>query len=216
MDKLPKLLSNTLRTSRVKHFPKGQIILYEGDPLPEVFIIKSGAVKLYDIDSQGNEKVLHIAAYPAVIPFAFFSGEDSIIRWFYSALTDCDLYVLDYEKLRELMFSDSGSAQFLVNNFSRDVHELLIRLSSLGKTVVHDKIITALNFLVNYHTKPLQNGWWRVLFAINHQLLADMAGVTRESTALVMKDLQDKKIIRSPQQTILEINKDKLLEVIGE
>lgn len=212
MDTLPAILKDLLVNSRVKHFPKGQIMLYEGDTLPEVLIVKSGAVKLYDIDSQGNEKILNIVTFPAVIPLAFFSGDNSILRWFYSALTDCDVYVIEYAKLRELMYSDSIVGQFLVDNFSKDVHELLIRLSSLGKTVVRDKIIPALNFLVNHHAKLRPNGWWRVSFAVSHQLIADMVGVTRESTATVMKELQDNSIIRSPRLTTLEINKEKLLE----
>ncbi|HTH72155.1 MAG TPA: Crp/Fnr family transcriptional regulator [Candidatus Pristimantibacillus sp.] len=210
MDTLPLSFQRVLRTSRVKHFPKDQIIQYIGDTVNEVFFIKTGAVKIYDIDEQGNEKILHIVKTPAIVPFAFFSGEGARARWFYSALTDCDVYVMDREQLRRTMLASGKAALGLVENFSTDVHELLVRLSSLGKTNTHDKLIAALKFLQARHAEQRPSGWWRVSFPVNHQLLADMVGVTRESVSVVMKELQDKKIIRNPRLTILEIRKERL------
>lgn len=211
MDDMLQPLGKLLRSARQKHFPKGQIILYEGDIPSEVFIIKTGAVKLYDIDDQGNEKILHIVKAPALLPFAFFSGGTEPIRWFYTALTDCDAYVLSEPKLLRTLQTDGNLATSLMQTFSSDVHELLTRLSSLGKTNARGKLLAALKFLVVRHAKERRSGWWRVHFPVSHQLLADMSGITRESAAVVMKELQDEKITRNPRMTILEINREKLL-----
>lgn len=198
------------KTARLKHFPKGQIIIYQGDELLEVFILKSGVVKIYDIDEQGNEKVLHLAKAPAVVPFSFFSGGKTPPHWFYAALTDCELHVVRYDVLERATLQDPALAQLLTNGFSRDVHELLVRLSSLGKTKAHDKLIATLWFLAAWHAEERNGNWWRVNFPVNHQLLADITGITRERAAVVMKELQDAKIIRNPRLTVLEINKDML------
>lgn len=213
---VPNSLAKLLKESRVKQFPKGQIIQYEGDEVRDVFVIKKGVIKVYDIDEQGNEKVLHIIKAPALFPFAFFTGVDSTTNWFYGALTDCDVYILDQKVLRKQIQTDSKLALTLTENFSEDVHELLVRLSSLGKTTKHDKLLVALRFLVVRHATQRPSGWWRVQFSINHQLLADLVGVTRESVAVVMKELQDKKIIRNPRVTTLEIDKEKLLKEMSD
>jgi len=212
MDDMPPSLQKLLLSARQKHFPKGQIILYEGDVPSEAYIIKSGAVKLYDIDDQGNEKILHIIKAPALLPFAFFSGGTEPIRWFYTALTDCDAYVLSKAKLLHTSRADGALAIALMNAFSIDVHELLTRLSSLSKTSARLKLLAALKFLVVLHAKERRSGWWRVHFAASHQLLADMSGITRESAAVVMKELHDEKIVRNPRITILEINRQKLFD----
>ena len=210
MDTLPNPLATALHSSRVKHFPKGQIILYEGDAAPDVFILKDGAIKIHDIDEQGNEKVLHIIKPPAIVPFAFFSGDTEGTRWFYTALTDCDVFVLPEASLAENMRMNNSLAIYLMNWFSCEVHELLVRLSSLGKTNARDKMIAALRFLAVHHAIRRRSGWWRVVFPVSHQLLADMVGITRESAAMVMKELQDNRGIRNPRLTILEINLDRL------
>jgi len=190
--------------------PSGQIILYEGDTPQEVFILKSGIVKLYDIDDQGSEKILHLVKPPAVIPFAFFSGMHDPLHWFYTTLTDCELYVVPATELKDMTHADSNLAEILTNHFSDDVHELLVRLNSLSKTNTQDKVIAVLRFLMARHATERRAGWWRVNFPINHQLIADLCGITRESTSIVMKEFLDKKITRVPKLATLEINRKRL------
>lgn len=212
MQTLPEPLRAVTQSARLKRYPKGQIIIYQGDEMIETFILKSGVVKIYDIDDMGNEKVLHLAKAPAVIPFAFFSGGKTPPHWFYAALTDCELYVLMYDVLQKAVDENGSLSTLLTNQFSRDVHELLVRLSSLGKTKAHDKLIATLRFLAAWHAKPKAGSWCRVTFPVNHQLLADITGITRERAAMVMKEFQDHKLIRNPRLTVLEINTEKLHE----
>lgn len=208
--RMPLLLRKAVQNARLRHIPRGQILFYEGDVLSEVLMLKEGVVKIYDIDEQGNEKILHIVKPPTLIPYAFFSGLRQPLRWFYTALRDCDLYVMSAPELYDAASRDGRLAMQLTKGFSNDVHELLIRLGSLSKTNARDKLHAALRFLIEQHAMKRRSGWWRVEFAVSHQLLADLCGITRESTAVVMKEFQNEKIIRNPRLTVLEINRDKL------
>lgn len=212
VNKPPKPFIDLLESARLKHMPKGQIILYEGDSPAEIYFVKNGIVKLYNIDDQGNEKILHLLGPNAVMPLAFFSGDEAATRWYYTALVDCDLMIVSRPKLEELMSTEFSVMSYLMHWFSNEVHELLVRLDSLGKTNVRDKVFAALRFLAVCHGITRRSGWTRVSFPVNHQLLADMIGVTRESTAMVMKELADNKIIRNPRLTILEIKLDRITE----
>ena len=49
-----------LGNAQQRSYPKGQIILYQGDTPPYMFLLKQGEIKVYDIDEQGNEKILYI------------------------------------------------------------------------------------------------------------------------------------------------------------
>jgi len=209
-DRATPALDTFFSNVRTKHIPGGQIILYEGDVPLEVYALKNGVVKMYDIDDQGNEKILHLAKPPALVPFAFFSGFRAPLKWFYTTLTDCDFYVLPVAELKKMTRRNSDLSELLISNFFDDVHELLVRLSSMSKTNARDKVLAALRFLMARHATARRSGWWRVDFAASHQLIADLCGITRESTALVMKELQTEKIVRNPRATILEINGEKL------
>ncbi len=209
---MPEALKKIVDDARVKHVPKNQILLYAGDDPADVFMLKSGVVKIHNIDDQGNEKVLHLLKPFAVMPLAFFSGKNIVTNWFYTALTDCDLQVIAVDQLRETMRRDSASAVYLLNWFSREVHELLVRLDSLGKTNVRDKLVAALSFLAVCHGVERRSGWLRIPFPVSHQLIADMIGVTRESAAMAMKEMSDNAIVRNPRMTILEIRLEKLID----
>jgi CRP-like cAMP-binding protein len=210
MDGIPEVLARALQDTRCKQILKNQVLLYEGDTPPDVMIIKSGIVKVHDIDEQGNEKVLHLLGCPAVFPFAFFTGGDIATRWYYTALTDCEIYSMPKQELRDLFADNPQLAQYLLNWFSREVHEILTRLSSLGKTLARDKVAAALRFLAVWHSLERRSGWCRVTFPVSHQLLADMTGITRESATLTMEELQAERAVRNPRATILEINLGKL------
>jgi CRP/FNR family transcriptional regulator len=197
--------------ARIKPYPKNQIILYGGDKVTDVFVLKKGVAKIYDIDNQGNEKVLHILKPPALMPLGSVLGRDISTDWFYSAVTDCDVYAISRAEAEKRILSDSRLAAFVMDHFSQEMHEVLVRLSGLGKTDVRGKLTYVLRFLAVYHAKESRGGWRRVTFPVGHQLLADMIGMTRESTAIGTKHLRDHHIIRYPRATQLEINLNNLI-----
>jgi len=206
-------LAKLINHAKLRSYPKGQIILYEGDTPGDLYIIKEGIVKVYDIDDQGNEKILHVAKSPSMFPMVFFMGGNDESRSFYTTITDAEIYVIPKEDAEAEMSKDAELAIYMMHWFSREVHEILVRLSSLEKTTTRDKLIAALKFLGVHHAATRKSGWYRVEFPVSHQILADMIGVTRESTTMVMKDLQNEKIIRNPRLTVLEINFKKLIEL---
>lgn len=214
MNELSPLLSALIDNMQLKKYPKNQTIFYQNDTLQEVAILDKGYIKVYDIDNQGNEKILHILRPGAIAPLSFFSGNQVPIRWYFAGLTDCNIYLTSITKMNTLVANNGRLALFLMHWFSLEMHELLVRLSSLGKSNTQIKIIAALNFLAVYCSSQQDKNWKRIDFPISHQLLADMTGVTRESAAKIMKNLDQKKLVRNPRQTILEINQNKLQQEI--
>ncbi len=210
MDLMPEELRPLLNDARLKHIPKGQIIVYEGDSATEVYILKNGVIKVHDFDEQGNEKVLHIMKPPAIMPLIFFQG-GSQSEWFYTTLVDSDVYVISNDEITQAMHDNALLAVYLMHWFARETHELLVRVSSLGKTNTRDKLVAALKFLAVRHATERRSGWRRIIFPVSHQLLADMTGVTRESATIGMKELQDESFVRYPRLTILEIDFKRLV-----
>lgn len=206
-------IKQLIQYSKKRHYPKGQIILYEGEVPSDLYIIKAGVVKVYDIDAQGNEKIVHLLKTPAMFPMVFFVGEDDRTHFFYTTVTDAEIYIVPKDIVDREMKQSAELAVRLMHTISLEIHEMLVRLSSLERTTTYDKLIAALKFLSVHHAEERRSGWRRVLFPVSHQVLADMIGVTRESTTMVMKELQDKKVIRNPRLTILEVNFKKLIEL---
>lgn len=203
-------LASLLSNAQQRKYPKGQIVLYQGDVSQHMFILKTGQIKMYDIDDQGNEKIVHILRPPSIFPFSSYLGKSREVMWFYAALSDIETYVLSREEIYPMMQKDPELTYYMLEHAVIDMHELFVRLSSMSKTTTQRKLIAAMKFLGTHHSRSRQNGWRRVDFSVNHQLLADMTGITRESATLAMQQLQKERLVRSPHVGILDINFDKL------
>lgn len=199
-------LSKLTADARIKRYPKNQMLLYGGDTVSEVYVLRKGTAKMYDIDHQGNEKVLHIVKPPCLMPLTSLRGGGQITEWFYGSITDCEVYAVPYAEAERRMVADSRLATYLLRQVAEETHELLVRVSSLGKTDTRGKLAYVLRFLAVRHAAERRGSWRRVTFPVSQQLLADMIGMTRESTAINMKRLRDLGIIRYPRATILEIH----------
>jgi CRP/FNR family cyclic AMP-dependent transcriptional regulator len=199
-------LDPLLVNAKVRHYPKGQIILYEGENPTDAFVVKEGAVKIYDIDEDGNEKILHIIRANGLFPIIFLFGTAGQTNTFYTTVTDSELYVFSRADFDARLASDPTLVLYCLRWFADEVQEMLRRMSSLEKTSTRAKLMATLAYLSRQHTDPAKGSWKRVQFPVSHQLLADMIGVTRESTTMVMKDMQKEKIVRVPKLGVLDIN----------
>lgn len=195
-----------LDSFRTKQFPKGQILLHQGEPTKDVFVLRSGAVKLFNIDEQGNEKVLHVIETMAAFPIFYHLAGYKTLSWFFAAITDVEVTVLPFKALKEAMTTQPEIYDEVMVHCAREVHELLVRLDSMGKTTTKAKLIAALKFLVVQHSEAVGGGWHRVTFPVSHQLLADMTGITRESITVAIRSLQKAGIVRSPQLSVIEVD----------
>lgn len=126
---------------------------------------------------------------------------------FYTTVTDSELYVLSRAEFEQQLEENPALVLHCMKWFANEVQEMMRRMSSLEKTSTRSKLFATLAYLSRQHCDPPKAGWQRVRFPISHQLLADMVGVTRESTTMVMKDLHKEKIVRTPKLGTLEINK---------
>lgn len=199
-------LDTLLETAKVRHYPKGQIILYEGENPTDAFVVKEGAVKIYDIDEDGNEKILHVIRAKGLFPIIFLFGTARQTNTFYTTITDSELYVFPRALFDAELKRNPDLLMYCLRWFADEVSEMLRRMSSLEKTSTRSKLLATLSYLSRQHADEPRGGWKRVQFPISHQLLADMIGVTRESTTMVMKDLQKEKVVRTPKLGALDIN----------
>jgi len=199
-------LDPLLAQAKLRNYPKGQIILYEGENPTDAFVVKSGAVKIYDIDEDGNEKILHIIKPMGIFPVLFMFGTTGQTSTFYTTVADSELYVLSRSDFEDRLKSDPTLVLYCLRWFAGEVQEMMRRMSSLEKTSTRDKLFATLGYLSRQHCEAPKLCWRRVKFPISHQLLADMIGVTRESTTMVMKDLQKEQVVRTPRLGVLEIN----------
>jgi CRP-like cAMP-binding protein len=202
-------LKSLLEGARTKQYDDGQLIFYAGDDATEALILTSGIVKVYDIDAKGQEKVLQIIKAPAILPLDCLLNVPRKIGWHYAALTNITAATFSSEELHDQMGKRPHLSSYIINWLAVESHELLVRIDGMSKNDAKDKIITVLRFFNIYYSEPPKRGWRRVEFPVTHQLIADIAGLARESVSIQMGQLQKEKVVRS-KRPYIEINDERL------
>ena len=103
---------------------------------------------------------------------------------------------------------------YIINWLAVETHELMARIDGMSKSDAKNKVLTVLNYFNVYYTGQEKQGWRRIEFPITHQLIADIAGITRESVTIQVGNLQREKIIRT-RRPYIEINDQGLEKYLG-
>ncbi|MGH7218372.1 MAG: Crp/Fnr family transcriptional regulator [Candidatus Microsaccharimonas sp.] len=202
-----------------KHFPNalertysaGQIIFYHGDAPNYMMFIKSGAVKFYDTDTDGNEKIMHIGGEGSIFPL-FYSFEDKkAVDAFYATIAETEVLIVPLSDFQNKLKSSAEYAFHTLRWYAEEMDHIVLRLKSLEKSSAKQKILQALFYLSGQHatTNKKKPGWHRINFPLTQQTLADMTGLTRETVNITLKDPEILELVRVRRQ-IFEIFREKI------
>lgn len=208
----------------LKHFPDavhrtytaGQIIIYDGDQPSQVVFVKSGAIKFFDIDTDGNEKILHIGGEGSIAPL-FYSFEDkTAVDAYYSTVTKTEVLLVPLTQFREKIRSSSEFAANILRWYATEMDYIVSRLKSMEKSSAKHKILQALYYLSDQHaTQNNEKGeWYRINFPVTQQTLANLTGLTRETVNITLNDPDNAKFIRTHRGQRIDINQEKIREHI--
>lgn len=188
----------------VRRYDKGQIICYDGDQPQYVFFVAKGHVRYYDIDSEGNEKILHIVGPDNLFPMLFAFGVTDQVSGFYASLEKVEVVAVPLKDFNELRQHDVEFANDLTYWFLTEINHLVYRIASLQKTDAHDKVLHALGYLAAVYGHRV-NGWQRLDFPITQQFIADLTGLARETVSNTMHELEEQKLVKPRKTHLLDI-----------
>ena len=196
-------------------YAAGQIIFYHGDAPNQVMFIKSGAVKFFDTDSEGKEKIMHIGGEGSIFPlFYAFEDKDSIDA-FYATVTETEVLIVPLADFQNKLKISADYAFRTLQWYAREMDHIVLRLKSLEKSSSKQKILQALYYLSDQHStrNKKKPEWYSINFPLTQQTLADMTGLTRETVNVTLKDDEIMKVVRMKRQTF-EICREKVAEIL--
>ena len=205
-----KLFPNA--TTRV--YKAGQVVIYHGDKPNHVMFIKSGIIKFYDTDPDGNEKILHIGGEGSLFPL-FYSFEDKeSIDAFYATLTRTEVIMVPLTDFQHQLQTSVDYAYKVLRWYAEEMDHIVLRLKSMEKSSAKQRIIQAFYYLcVEHSRKTVRSSWSRINFLLTQQTLADMTGLTRETVNITLKDPEIGKVIRTKKQ-VYEVNEAKIYKLM--
>ena len=214
MNKLfPLPLPNAKLSS--KTFKRGSIILYQSEVPRAGYVITSGLVHVYAINSSGDERIIRLHVSGDLFPLSWLSGDISSTLFYYEAATDVTVQPITRKDFNDAVESDPSVAVRLLHSALKEDTALTLRITALEQSTAAEKIAMTLYYLLMRHGEETSPHHFTISLKLTQSMLANLVGLTRESTAVNLKTLKRKDIVRY-KNFVYTVRKDLLESYIGE
>lgn len=169
--------------STVRTYPKGAVIVKEGEEGNALFVIQSGAVKTYLSEANGREVLLSTQG-----PGEYFGDlalfDDTPRSASVAALEPCELRIISKDLLREILVAKPEIALVLLKGLAIRIRALTENVRTLSLLDVFGRLVRTL-----YTLASKKDGTMVIDPPVTQQDLANRIGASREMVSRIMNDL---------------------------
>lgn len=210
-----KALEVFLAAMPVRKFSKDELLVQQDEPLKQTYAVKAGVVRCYDISLDGNQQLISLATEGEFFPLSEPLETDETATFFYSAFVDSEVYVVNRRRLALFLKANPATMLDLYTSMSRRLADLQHRVNAVAKPKAREKILHTLAFMAD-RFKSRRAGTdtsVEVTLPLTHQDIADLVGLTRETTTATLKCLRDEGFVEYDRQHF-RIRRDKIQDAL--
>lgn len=178
-----------VRQFPVKSFSKGETIFYEGQPSSTILAVQSGFIKITSLSESGIERIIAFAGPNNMVPIEQLFSTKGPLWFFYTALSDCKVYKVDKAQFLAFTLKTPILMIEMAQRMSVYYDDLLVRLDSVGRMGVRNKLIFTLCYLAKRFGTSSLVDLYKLDLRLTHQDISEMIGSTRETTSVELHKL---------------------------
>ena len=212
---MEELITQLRPVSNVRLFKKGTTILFQGEIPRKAYVIREGVVRAYTIKASGEQMIVAFFSKGDIFPLPWLFDTSKTAVLYYEALSDTHLLSFSKDDLTKVTSSNPTLLTPLLHYLNKQYTAQLVRITSLGQSRAIEKISFTLYYLLFQYGVEKEPGIYHLSIKLSHLTIANLTGLTRESTTSNLKILKNKGVIVSTRP-IFTINKRRLESFIGE
>jgi CRP-like cAMP-binding protein len=196
------LIENLRSSSQIRVFKKGSAILFQGEIPRKAFVIRDGVVRaLFTKDD--------------VLALTWLLDTTVNSLFYYEAVTDVRVMSMTKDDFQKTLYSSTAHLTAMLQYTNRQYTSMLVRITGLSQSRAIEKISFTFYYLLFRYGLPSKNNMQQLDLKLNHLMIANLTGLTRESTTTNLKVLKEKGIIDYTRSSF-SVDKRKLENVLGE
>ena len=203
-DMLAPLAETTLRSIAeegvVRTFPKGAILINEGDTSESLYIVLSGRVKVYASNAAGREIVLSFFGPGEYVGEMSLDGSPRSASVMTVETTACA--VVTRASFRDFVLAHPEFAMHLIVKLIQRVRATTENVKSLALSDVYGRLVRLITTLA-----VERDGAWIVPEKLTQQDIAERVGASRDMISRLLKDLVGGGYLAIQDRTITVLKK---------
>lgn len=212
---VPSLAKSVTEGGLVRNYNSGATILYQGEVPRSSYVIQSGYVKSFNISSDGSEQIVNFHMPGEIIPLGWTFGKMSASMYFFEAMTDAKLILMQRENLIEHIKAEPKLMESMLSYAVSGYTAAMLHICALEQAKAQQKILYTLYYLSRKFGSVGSKKLTDILLDLTHQDIASLVGLTRETTATELNKLKKQGIL-SYKNKKYRVNTEALIEAIGE
>jgi len=209
------LIENFRATSQIRLFKKGSAILFQGEIPRKAFIIRDGVVRAYTVKTSGEESTIALFTKDDIFPISWLLDATSNSLFYYEAVSDVRVMGVTKDDFNKVVSSSTEKLTEMLRYVNQQYTSMLVRITGLSQSRAIEKISFTFYYLLFRYGIEHSGGLHHIDLKLNHLMIANLTGLTRESTTTNLKVLKEKGIITYTRSSF-SVNKKKLENFIGE
>lgn len=197
----------------LKKYKKGQIIFEPNDDFGGVYFVKSGYLRVYDVNKDGKESGIQLFR-----PLYFLSliGIKTGLknRHYIEALTPVEAWMVSKDDFEKHIQSNPQLYAEVCNALMEKFLDLTSYISHLVSGDAYTKV-AGLIYSLALEYGVSKNKQVTVKFKITHKLIATLTGLTRETVTLQMLKLEKDSLIDNDRRQIVVMDMKVLKKALG-
>ena len=199
-------------------FRKDTTVYYQGDDAEEIFIVKTGRVRITTYAESGLEKQVFIAEKGALFgELSIFV--DHVYRCSAIAIVDSEIYRIPVPELMEVLQKDWNTTAYFIRSLCRKgltFEQEILDMSFMQST--HRTIKTLLNLCDQYGMPCRIDGQdgIRINIRFSHQDVANLIGSNRVTVSNIFSDLAKEGILTKDSGRYIVLDRQRLIELLDQ
>jgi CRP/FNR family transcriptional regulator len=185
-------LDELLSATSLRLYGRGEILCWQGEACPGLFILRSGSVKLFKLSPKGRELIIRVlndgATFNEVPVFDDGSNPVNV-----AAVGDCQVWIVQAEAIRASIQAHPGMARAVIANLAQNLRALVGIVEELSFYQVTSRLARLLSRM---SPEMLENQ------RITQDQLAAHLGTVREVAARSLRELERSGAIRVQRRQI--------------
>lgn len=189
---------------RLRKYPKGQILILNGDETDYVYYLIDGRVKQYDVSYRGDEIILNVFKPPAFFPMSLAINKTPN-PYIFEAETDIEIRQAPADEVVDFVRENPDVLFDLLSRVYRGTDGLLGRIAHLMSSSAKGRLMYELLVECRRFGKTNEDGSTYV--EINEKELGARAGLSRETVSREINKLAKEKVVslQAGKVTIFDI-----------
>lgn len=198
--------------SQMRPVKRGTLIVSSDAPIPALFLLKEGQVRLYRMNQHGKQFTVDILTSGNIFgETATLSLTDDDL--YAEAMTDTYLCTIGIEEFEQFIEKNPKIALKLINILSARLKEVYALSEKIALSDVKYRILFLL-LKLSEKSGERHKEWQTINMRLTHADIAAMVGTTRETTSIIMSNLKKDGYIKKGIR--LSIHADKVYQALDE